>query len=436
VDSTTIVLSLEASEEIAGLSAEDFLLSNPSCQVVELEIDGNSATASITECESGEVSVTLSAFSFGLQEQGPAEDVFALTTFDGDGPSFAFTTVPFTTSESRASVGFEISDQLSLIAENFQVDGCEVWQVVEESLELENCETGEVAVRLAANSLTDSWGNQGPLEDVTFEFLVDQISPTANWREAIITGDGPFVYRSTLQFSEPVVISEGALNIATNVPCASSSTIEERAISVEVECGYAEMTWTFTPGAQDLYGNLMAVEPLVLEIINLEPQVPQEPPTESVTPIIPVPQPEVLPETPVDQLPIGLTPDPVILPEPPSGDAESRPIAPEVAPVNSESEELQTRPEPVTDFEAPAVISELDTESRAQTSADSESDNPVSPDSFEQQSQVTAPQAPVLATPVVAQLSVGGESKFPWAILPLAMLIGVSGFALFRLSGK
>jgi hypothetical protein len=450
-DSASLRLDIEATEDLVGLTSDDFVLTGSQCEISNLEVSGVSASLEIYGCDSGDVSITLNELSFGASEQGPAAAVSSTASFDSEGPSFSFTSELQRTAAEVVSIGYLISDQLELVPEQLAVTGCEIGSITESTIELVNCISGEVQLALAADSLFDQWQNPGPAIDAVFTFEVDRIAPEAAWQEVQISGDGPFTYQTSLVFSEPVELEISSLEFLSELECTTTTNALEAAIEVQAECGYASGSWSFTPGAADLVGNAMAPETLTVSFANLEPEPEPEPEVPEVVevpivieptpppapPVIQVP--EVLPpvaqepvvDEPVVQEPVQVAPEPVPAPE-----IEQLPvISPEpVEQFAPESVEVKLPAAPTREIRV-EVESEVDEgiESPVETVEEVPVEPTVVPTDVDWELQE---QEIELATPIVGEPLAPEPASFPWTLVLLALFVGLLGFGVFRFSGR
>ena len=447
------IFSMAATENLVGLTTEDFGLTGSGCQLSSLLVEGTVASGEITGCDTGPVSLTLRKNTFGQSELGPAEDQVAVIDFDADPPSFAFSQAAFTSNASEHAINFEVSDSLNLDAEMFSVQGCEYLSVLANALSLSGCAEGTVTATLKALSLSDAWQNLGPLQDAVFSFEIDQTAPSASWSEISFTGVDPFEYVATLSFTEPVVVSEGSLSFESSVECESSFQIGESSIDVQASCSHAELSWTFTPAVVDLVGNAMELSPLTVSISNLLPE--PEPETE------PEPEEEVQEPTnenpvvggggtggaadsPAQDTPQDSSPAPSPTPEVEAAPELTTPdpaveITPEPQPSESETPVPEPDPEPVA-LPLPSPSSQ-GFESMLETMAPApEPVQLTEPEVAEVEPEPVAEPEPAVDT-FVAQPVSGGEltpedQGLPW--LPMALLLTVLalGFGVWRFSER
>ena len=422
VNSERAVFSMEASEDLVGLQQVAFSLIGPGCELSEFEIDGTLAFGAVTGCETGAVSLTLAAESFGQGVLGPNQAVVATLNFDASAPNFAFATGHFYSSQSDQVLEFSVSDQLQLQDSMFAVSGCEGLQVQGTQLQLSSCSEGVATVTLLQNTLSDNWQNSGPTEPITVSFTIDQTVPTATWSEVVVTGSNPFSYSATLNFSEPVSVSSMALAFAASPVCETQSELGNQSLLVWSSCGHASVQWSFTGRVEDRAGNLTLLTNLSAFGANPAPAAPA-----ASAPIAPTP--EVT--TPVDPAPV--TPVPQTEPvEQPGQVSESEVVdqTPAVAVPVSDPEpssttaavELTVQPQP-----APTDLSEV-----------AAIEKPVEPQPEQAQPEPLelSVQQEVIAQPVLGEELLAEEPALPWWPVALLLAVGALGVGVWRFSGR
>ena len=339
---------LTGSVDLVGLSAEDLSLSGNGCELGEITIDGMFATGEISGCETGDISLTLAAGSFGETSTGPARAVTSSLSFDATGPTFAFVSELERTNESSVSIPYIVTDEVVPTPDDFVLSGCQELSITEAEFQLTGCETGNVELTLLPLRLSDQWQNLSPSESISYLFEVDQIAPTASWTEISVSGEGPFRYSSNLEFSEAVTIDVESLVFSSEVDCENGHEVTENAIGVWAECGHASLGWSFLPGASDLAGNLMSAEPIEISIANLfiEPEPEPEPEQEPVQIVeAPTPAPPASPAPPEPAVSQPEVSEPVV-----SEPVVSEPVI-TVEPVPSPTPEVVIEPPTATEPE-------------------------------------------------------------------------------------
>lgn len=441
VSSSLALFSIEASEQFIGLEPSDFELVGEGCVFSDLTLSGSIGSGEVSDCQSGEVTLTLAAESFGSGAQGPAQPITAQLNFDADAPTFEFLTDPAATSASSIAIDYSVSDELQLTAELFSLSGCAELELEPNQLLLSSCSEGVVAITLLPNTLQDIWQNTGPDQPITLSFTVDQSAPTASWSDVLVSGSGPFNYSAQLVFSEPVSISNMALAFASTAQCESSTVEHPDRIDVEALCSHTTLEWTFVGTIQDQAGNSSAISGLSVRMSNPAPAPP--PPAAPAPVFIPVPviaEPVIpspvvqVPSDPSSDSPELTEPDPVATEEGETTSSESLAVpvaetpgeqaATGQAPTAVVSPQRNLEPEPV---EVPEPIK-------------SEPESSVAPEpeaTSEPQVIITeAAPEPELAQQVMGEELALEQPGFPWWPVALLLAIGALGVGAWRLSGR
>jgi hypothetical protein len=424
------VYTIEASEDIVGLDESDLVVSGEGCELASLTVDGTLAYGAVTGCQSGEVTLTVLTGSFGYQQQGPPTDTSAFMTFDATPPAFAFTSDVSVTSSSDQVIEFEVSDQLALEPDMFDLVGCSQLEVLTSELSLTDCAEGAVSVALKAGVLTDIWQNVGPSEPVTFSFEVDQTAPVATWSEIAITGSGPFSYSASLDFSEPVSISNLALAFASTAECEAVSETLPMQLRVNASCDYSSVQWTFAGQVRDAAGNLMADRNLSVQAENPAPVAPIAVPAPV---FVPVPVPVIVAPEPIQEVPT--TQSPTTTESPAASESEQvftesasvivEPQEPEVVAVTSRTPRSAPEPSALANEEVSSAEETLDVAAEPTQS--------VEPQPILVEEQIG--EAP-LAQPVLNEAIPEEQPGFPWWPVALLVAIGALGVGAWRLSGR
>lgn len=434
---------LTGSVDLVGLTQEDLSLSGNGCELGEITIDGKFATGEISGCETGDISLTLAAQAFGETSTGPAQAVTASLSFDATGPTFAFVSQLERTRESAVSIPYTVSDEVVLVPDDFALSGCQEITITDTELQLTGCETGNVELMLLPLRLSDQWQNLSPSESISYLFEVDQIAPTASWTEISVSGEGPFRYASSLEFSEAVTIDLESLSFSSDADCESGYEVSLDAIGVWAECGHASLGWSFVPGAADLAGNLMSPDPIEVFIANLfiEPE-PEPEPVQIVEAPTPAPPADPAPPGPAVSEPVVSEPE-VIEPEVIEPEVSEPVIALEPEPEPSPITEPE--PEPAAEvvqvgqgdttetlFEFVAPIPTVVEPTPIETEAAAEPDEPpvqvvASPEPGVELSQT-------VASPVEFQPE--ESSQLPLLLLVLIAAGVLLGVGAWRLSGR
>lgn len=299
IDSALASFELVMSANITGLTTDDFVISQISCQISTLDITGTIAVISLTNCEHGELQVTLKSGAIGA---APPSDVTVTIDFDKQAPSFAWGEVEPAIAAPSLSVSFSISEVL-LSPEFLDFGNC-IGEIAEDQLLLSDCPEGEHTITLRANQLVDQWGNAGPTEPASFYFLVDLTLPDGVWTEVEITQSENFRYQTILQISELTNFDPASVTFTSDENCVSGFEEAESGWLYYADCSYASGNWTLPAlSFSDAVGNLGPAEERIALFSNPIPPAPepdqtQEVPVESPqqTPASdPQPQPEQAP---------------------------------------------------------------------------------------------------------------------------------------------
>ena len=422
------VFTLEASEDVVGLDANDLVISGAGCELASLTVEGTLAYGAVTGCESGEVMLTVLSGSFGYQQQGPPTDTSAFMTFDASPPTFEFTSDIAVTSSSNQVIGFGVSDQLILEPAMFDLVGCSQIEVSNSELSLFDCVEGEVSVALRANVLRDVWQNSGPSEPVTLSFEVDQTAPVATWSEVAISGSGPFSYSATLNFSEPVSISNLALAFASTAECEAHSEALATQLVVSASCDHSSVEWTFAGQVSDAAGNPMSAGNLSVRADNPAPAPVIQAPERVFVPVPVIVAPEPIEQVPATQSP-SVTESPAVSESEQvsieSASAVVEPEEPEVVSVTSRTPRSVLEPTAVTNEEVDLVEETVEASSEPIPATEPQ---PVLVEELIE-------EAPV-AQPVLGEALPEEQPGFPWWPVALLVAIGALGVGAWRLSGR
>jgi len=299
IDSALASFELVMSANITGLTTDDFVISQVSCQISTLDINGTTAVMSLTGCEHGALQVTLKSGAIGA---APPSDVTAIIVFDKQAPTFEWGEVEPAIAAPSLSVSFSISEVL-LSPEFLDFGNC-IGEIAEDQLLLSDCPEGEHTITLRANQLVDQWGNAGPTEPASFYFLVDLTLPDGVWTEVEITQSENFRYQTILQISELTNFDPASVTFTSDENCVSGFEEAESGWLYYADCSYASGNWTLPAlSFSDAVGNLGPAEERIALFSNPIPPAPepdqtQEVPVESPqqTPASdPQPQPEQAP---------------------------------------------------------------------------------------------------------------------------------------------
>ena len=181
------------SESVSGLAASDFSVTGTAtgCVVGNPSGSGSSYTVALTGCSGGTVILALAANSVsdGLNP-GPVAAVTAATVIiDRTAPAATITAPASPTNAASLSYAVPFSESVSgLAASDFSVTGTATGCVVGNpsgsgssyTVALTGCSGGTVILALAANSVSDTAGDPGPVAAVTAAtVIIDRTAPAA-----------------------------------------------------------------------------------------------------------------------------------------------------------------------------------------------------------------------------------------------------------------
>ena len=461
--SVSATFTMVVSEAITNLDQSDFVVSG--CSWKQLSISGNSALITLASCSHGNVSLTLKASSLGALQNGPPQPVVAAIQFDGQAPSFTWSASGNAFSESSVVLGFNVQEATISSIAQFDLGGCQ-GELLNMALRIFGCPDGTRTISFGPNQLTDSWGNSGPANAVSYQVIFDQTAPVATWSNVQISGTSTFSYSAVINFSESVSFSVSSVVFTSSMECISGDSSTSAGWFFWAECGFGSGSWLLPAlSLRDALGNFGPVEPISVSFENLAPppvpaSAPQTEsqvvttPTQTQSPVVTTPpqeqqnpQPTQPPATePVTQAP---GPEPTAQPEPPVA-AEPQPVEVVIETPRSESpvvEEVITGSEevemaPVSFDDVPSFVTQ-DSPEEVLTQQ-----RPISP-------KISGPQlsdpAAISESPVLDDLPVEEplqltaneftfrqEDEFP--ILPVALaalgLLLLLGLVVIRISGR
>ncbi len=423
IDSALALFELVLSANITGLTTDDFVISQVSCQISTLDITGTTAVISLTGCEHGALQVTLKSGAIGA---APPSDVTVTIDFDKQAPSFAWGEVEPEIATANFAVSFSISEVL-LSPEFLDFGNC-VGEIAEGQLLLSDCTEGEHTITLRANQLVDQWGNAGPTEPASFYFLVDLTLPDGVWTEVEITQSENFRYQTILQISEPTNFDPTSVTFTSDENCVSGFEEAESGWLYYADCSYASGNWTLPAlSFSDAVGNLGPAEERIAIFSN---------------PIPPAPEPDQTQEVPVE------SPQ-----QTPSSDPQSQPE--QASPVSSGSSTDQSfqEPTPVEELEPilevppvfvienPSLLDPLPQQPAAEVSSESNTGSTVENIPTEQVSEPDGVDEPALgqsqeATQPVLNEKTEPSSQPPYLLFALAGAVVLVGLLGIRFIGR
>ena len=329
-----ITFDVLANTYISDFTSDDLEFVGPSCQIFRITVNLMTANIKLRNCPHGSIQLVLKADSIGSSLRGPATPVSVTVFNDKQGPEFQFLDESLITSQSEVIVHYQISDDLVLTtADLFQINGCQK-EIVETGLRLFGCVEGQHTLSFAQNSLSDSWGNLGPAQSQVWVLTIDQTGPSVEFLEVQISGQGDFVYQTSLSYSEPIYFDQAAVLFESDQDCQATSA----ETSFSASCGYAVGSWSLDTGqVYDALGNPGSQGVISANFSNPAPVIEPELPIEIEAE--PEPQTEVEPTQEPTQQPILAEPRPQPAPEPEVPESPEPTPEPAVEPV-TESELL------------------------------------------------------------------------------------------------
>lgn len=431
-----IAFSIEGSESLSTLSQDELVVSGEGCYISYYTTDGILGYGSIHGCESGEVSLTVPANTFGQSSNGPAQSVTASTTFDATGPELSINSEGLVSSNSDIAIPYLINES-QLTADDFAFEGCQQLAISEAEIVLSGCEEGVGTLTLLPMTLIDIWQNRSPEAAITFSFTIDMTGPQASWSEIGVSGTNPYSYSASLDFGEPVSLSNMAIAFASTDGCLDHVDVQPSQVLVSASCSHADLSWTITATAFDALGNSTEIASLSISHSNPAPAVVLPPPAPEVVyvpVIVEVPVPEVpttppaseLPEVsePVTQSPV--TESEAVYEEPTSSSDQAILVTIPAELVLQVPAQTQVNTEVVETWELKVVEDESSVDEVAESEL-AVTTEPVS-------TETVAPLAqPVLNEETTEPFEQPG---FPWLPVLLVLGLGVLGFGAWRFSGR
>lgn len=437
---------LEMSQEMVGLTEDDFELIGTSCNIASLTSSGTTARILVSGCLADSLELVLKARSVGDEPFGPSARASATLALDITGPSFSFGESQNLVSTSQLVIPFSHSDSITVIdLDMFEISGCGHAELLAEAISLSGCVSGNQVLSFLGESLSDEFGNLGPEESLSFYFEIDQISPEAFWSEAVITGTGPFTISAVLSFSEQVAFDPQSVILVSENSCPLTYQQVVEGWLFSAACGYG--VGRFELAAESLIdqvGLLGPALPTMLEFRNQEPVVPAPAIPESPQQASPQPQPvppnQVSTEPPIANEPTttseSVSPE-VSAPTDGSGETQS--------PIGSQSESAEVPLFGAPGFLAGAIDSALAKKRpTAQGSGTAESEGrkdagPLVQKTTESIVVLSGSPIAVIAQEVAGpQITLDPQSQtfWPWLFLGLGGFVLLGALGLWRFSGR
>ena len=430
-DASTAEFIIEFTLTADGLGEEDFAITPEACLLSSITVEQLVASVILSDCSDGEITLTLLANAVGVDVTGPIADQTATVDFDATGPEVNWLTEPFATSLSEVVLVIDLGDnQAAISSESFTTSGCEALEYQAGIVTLATCSEGVVVVTLLANALSDSWGNQSPMQDLSFEFVIDQTGPTPIESVIDITGDGPYTYSLLVSFSETVSFTMASVTFTSSADCATTSSQVVGGWLFEANCGWGEGVWTIPENSvEDSLGNFGPLISRSFAFSNLEPVIIA--PLPVFTPVVAEdPDPTPAPPPVVEPAPIAVTESP----ETESATTESQEIAQDVV------TESKTISAVIVEQIAKAIAIPRPTLTATPEPTPTQSveveELELEPTELDQV-LVTETSEPVVAKPVAGPpLASEPDPSVPWLPIALAAVVCVLGFGIWRFSGR
>jgi hypothetical protein len=442
-----IKYQIQFDQSAQDLNPDDFSYSRADCSIWRISLNDNLAEVTLSGCGGDEVTLTLKPKAVGLENFGPMNSVSATVLIDRTGPYFSWASASETISSSDLAVDFTLSDGIVPEPSNFEVSGCELAVEPSRAL-LSSCSEGVHTLKFKALSLSDTWGNPGPVSDSIFTLTVDRTPPTAHWSEIVVSGDGPFTFSTELSISEVVSWSSSAVTFNSDTPCESGNDGNQ----FWAVCDYGMVSWMIdssvlsdvanNQGSGSSMVSRSLVRPVIPEPAPKEPEIAQ--PIEAPAPAAVEPTPttaapsEPAPTGPVIVIPPAEVAEPTPTPEPTSSEPETSSPEPEVV----AAPELEFL-DPLTEVVGGVVSTTLVKPSRilrpvsVASSSEVSSSNEVVSERLQQPAAEVTP-APVPEIDLVAgpELDFESREEFPWLLVVSAALVAMLGIGIWRFSGR
>lgn len=281
--------------------------------------------AIISDCDIAVGTLNFHGSNSPVGAQLPSLPMLFEITMDRSGPvlmqEFEFRRV----GNANPSVAIEVHDAATeLLASDFQVDGCETWNLQGSSsnlnLHLVDCADGEIRVTLPALILQDALGNLGPLQQMQWLIELDTQGPELTLTTSeVISADAGYEFSITMLSSEQLenqiapIIDLGETDCRANQAGNNLNFTECKPGSVLVLVAANSLRDDLMNSGpklnQAITVEILAPPPQAPEPVVIAPVIP-----EIALPTVPTSQPAIV-ETPVfevvDPAPVVQLPDPI-----------------------------------------------------------------------------------------------------------------------------
>ena len=234
---TSAILTGSVLGSVNEPSEESFSVSG--CEGLEL-ISSTPLQLRIFDCQQGEVSVTLSADAFWDQwgNSSPGESLVFPIWIDSVGPEPRFSLVESSSESALIQISELQETWHALVAIDSGATNCKV-EYLNQFVSLSDCEPGQVALSIQAETFTDDYGNRGPVQP---QFFVHEFVAT------VVLAPEPEVTLPSLPQSDPdqrepvssvpeVVLADpiSEVPVLDSTPPPSTGIVPEELITPEPE---------------------------------------------------------------------------------------------------------------------------------------------------------------------------------------------------------
>lgn len=300
LDSTSLQFDLGLSFQVP-ISLSQFNTDQISCGFASISELISGFRLSFSDCQDGNQTLILSANA--LAPGVPATDLSSAVAFDRTPPSFSWQ--PGEIASDNQTVGIEYSlseDQLT--AGDFALVGCAEVTIQSGNLQLTGCTETQASITLLAGSLTDSWGNLAPIQDLVQTFEFDRTGPEIT-NFTFTSDDQTANHTLQLEFSEPAQVDTSALQAPAG--CSFTTSLSDTSLTISGNCGYEPASYLLPASSLvDAWGNTGPTTDFVHEFQLVDPTPPVAPEPEPTPEPEPEPtsgseqQPEIASETPAE----------------------------------------------------------------------------------------------------------------------------------------
>jgi hypothetical protein len=355
-----------------ALGVSDFDLSQLSCETIEFRDMGIKQIATASGCLSGFQQLGIPQSKIGAE--GATGLRTANVTFDGLAPVLSWELIEQNHLERTATIAYSLSES-ALEDQMLSHTGCSAISIETDFLVLSDCTEQFVELSISAGSISDRFGNMGPLESKVIAIQFDFVVPDIHL-QSLSTDRESGAHQVLLELSEVALVDVEQIELRGPEGCAPSIVADALMVSLSGVCGPGDYRYLFPVGSlQDVAGNPGPSEQFVLEFSIESPPNEEvvELPSEELPPVVPGPESgsDELPTPDSEDVPVSddeslEAGDDVPVSEAPTNDVPGETIQPEVAPGDSEesTETPQGSTESETEGNGQTEDPDLDKESR------------------------------------------------------------------------